>query len=154
AADFYRDRYPESASQIAVIENGYDEGAFVEATSRLSPEPLNRGALTFVHSGVVYPEWRNPEHLLTALRRLIGAGRIRPDALKLRFRAPVHDAFVRDLAARCGVASSIEVLPPIGYVDALAEMMRADGLFVLQSCDCNQQVPAKLYEYFRARRPV
>jgi hypothetical protein len=37
---------------------------------------------------------------------------------------------------------------------ALAEMLRASGLLVLQAANCNRQVPAKLYEYLRARRPV
>ena len=33
-------------------------------------------------------------------------------------------------------------------------MLAADGLLVLQAANCNDQVPAKLYEYLRARRPI
>ena len=33
-------------------------------------------------------------------------------------------------------------------------MIRADGLLVLQAGNCNEQIPAKLYEYMRARRPI
>ena len=33
-------------------------------------------------------------------------------------------------------------------------MLRADGLLVLQASNCNEQVPAKIYEYMRARRPI
>jgi hypothetical protein len=44
--------------------------------------------------------------------------------------------------------------PHIPYTAALAEMLSADGLLVLQAASCNDQVPAKIYEYFRARRPV
>jgi hypothetical protein len=33
-------------------------------------------------------------------------------------------------------------------------MLRADGLLILQAANCNEQIPAKLYEYFRARRPI
>jgi hypothetical protein len=33
-------------------------------------------------------------------------------------------------------------------------MLSADGLLVLQASNCNAQVPAKLYEYMRARRPI
>jgi hypothetical protein len=33
-------------------------------------------------------------------------------------------------------------------------MMRADGLLVLQAANCNDQIPAKLYEYLRCRRPI
>src|SRR5258706_7449860 len=33
-------------------------------------------------------------------------------------------------------------------------MLRADGLMVMQASNCNEQIPAKLYEYLRARRPI
>ena len=32
--------------------------------------------------------------------------------------------------------------------------MRADGLLVLQAGNCNEQIPAKVYEYLRCRRPL
>jgi len=48
----------------------------------------------------------------------------------------------------------VEVLPPLPYRDALAEMLAADGLLVLQAANCNEQIPAKLYEYLRAGRPI
>ncbi|MET0211279.1 MAG: glycosyltransferase, partial [Burkholderiaceae bacterium] len=43
---------------------------------------------------------------------------------------------------------------PLPYAEALAEMLQAEGLLLLQSNDCNDQIPAKAYEYLRARRPV
>jgi len=33
-------------------------------------------------------------------------------------------------------------------------MTRADGLLVLQAANCNEQIPAKLYEYLRSGRPI
>jgi len=60
-----------------------------------------------------------------------------------------------DELARCaGVREAIELSPPIPYREALAEMLRADGLLILQAANCNAQIPAKLYEYFRAGRPI
>ncbi|MEL7450150.1 MAG: glycosyltransferase, partial [Pseudomonadota bacterium] len=44
--------------------------------------------------------------------------------------------------------------PGIPYEAALAEMLTADGLLLFQASNCNHQIPAKLYEYLRARRPV
>jgi len=48
----------------------------------------------------------------------------------------------------------VQIEPPVGYQAALAEMCAADALLVLQSDDCNDQIPAKVYEYLRARKPV
>ena len=36
----------------------------------------------------------------------------------------------------------------------MAKALAADGLLLLQASNCNYQVPAKLYEYLRAKRPV
>jgi hypothetical protein len=42
----------------------------------------------------------------------------------------------------------------VGYREALAEMLRADALLLMQAGDCNEQIPAKAYEYLRAGRPI
>jgi glycosyltransferase involved in cell wall biosynthesis len=155
AARTYRERYPQWAQRVVVLENGYDEDSFAEAErSDPAPQPLHPGAITLLHSGIVYPEERDPSALFEALQRLAAQGRIDPQRLRLRFRAAVHDQLLHDLAARYGVSDFIECVPPVPYRDALLEMRRADGLMVLQSAGCNEQVPAKLYEYLRAGRPV
>jgi hypothetical protein len=33
-------------------------------------------------------------------------------------------------------------------------MLVADGLLIFQGSDCNRQIPAKIYEYIRARKPI
>jgi glycosyltransferase involved in cell wall biosynthesis len=152
AARMYRQRYPDvAAGRVAVIENGYDEESYAGLAA--SP-PLNPGRITLLHSGIVYPSERDPTQLFVAMRRLRGTGELRAETFSLRLRAPVHDAMIGKLAAEHGVADLIEVLPTIPYRDALEEMLRADGLLVLQAANCNEQIPAKLYEYLRARRPV
>jgi len=74
--------------------------------------------------------------------------------LKLRFRASGHEAFLRSLIQTHGLADSVELLPPVPYREALDEMVRADGLLLLQAANCNEQIPAKVYEYMRAGRPI
>jgi glycosyltransferase involved in cell wall biosynthesis len=152
AARMYRERYPDvPAGRVTVIENGYDEESY--AGLGASP-PLNPGKVTLLHSGIVYPSERDPTQLFAALRRLRDAGVLNADSFSLRLRAPEHDAMLRTLAAEHGTADLIEILPPIAYRDALEEMLRADGLLLLQAANCNEQIPAKLYEYLRAGRPV
>ena len=155
AARSYSERYPDAAERIRIIENGFDEESF-SANEKFSAqrEALIPGAITLLHSGIVYPSERDPTHLFQALRQLDEARTIRPRDVRIRFRAAVHDKHLLELAERYGVASYIEVLPSIPYVDALEEMMRADGLLVLQASNCNAQIPAKTYEYLRAGRPI
>lgn len=156
AAKLYRERYPEVAPERAVlIENGYDEESFagLEA-SAAAKGPLNPGRITLLHSGVVYPSERNPTQLFRAISALRDSGQISATRFVLRLRAAAHEEWLRSLAAECGVTELIELAPPLPYREALEEMLRADGLVVLQADNCNAQIPAKLYEYLRCRRPI
>ena len=154
AAAEYRVRYPSADGRIQVLENGYDEDAFVDAEAMAAQGPLNPGAQTLLHSGVIYPSERDPSKLIAALGQLHRAAVITPKRLKIRFRASSADDLLRQLGAQEGVLDYLELLPPIGYRAALSEMMRADGLLLLQAANCNSQVPAKLYEYLRSGRPI
>lgn len=148
----YRERYGSTSARIELLENGYDEASFVGA--RGVGGPLNPGAITLLHSGIVYPSERDPTQLFAAVARLRELGYLPPGVLKLRFRAAVHDQLLRELASRHGVQDCLETLPPVGYAEALSEMLRADALLVLQASNCNEQIPAKIYEYLRAGRPI
>ncbi len=155
AARLYRDRYRDAVARIEVLENGYDEESFVAAEQALgAKEALNPGTVTLLHSGIVYPSERDPAPLFEALGRLKRDGAIAPGTVKLRFRAAVHDELLGSLASQHEVQDLVEVLPAIPYRQALAEMLRADALLVMQGANCNEQIPAKIYEYLRANRPV
>ena len=156
AAAMYRERYPAvAARRIAVIENGYDEQTFAASAAQVGRDAgLVPGALTLLHSGVVYPSERDPTQLVEALASLKAQGRIAAANFRMRFRASENDALIARLAQVAGVSDLIELCPPVPYKEALAEMLRADALVVLQASNCNAQVPAKLYEYLRAQRPV
>lgn len=152
----YRRRYPQHAHRIDLLENAFDDAAFrqAETSHEADAGPLAPGRRTLLHSGIVYPSERDPSQLFEALAHL---QRTQPqvyEALQIRFRAPVHDRLLEDLARQHGVRQAVQILPALGYRDALAEMRRADGLLILQASNCNAQIPAKLYEYFRAQRPI
>jgi glycosyltransferase involved in cell wall biosynthesis len=156
AARMYRRRYADlPASRIAVIENGYDEEIF--ATLDGVPQddgPLVPGSFTLVHSGIVYPSERDPTYLFRALRRMLDDGGLKPRELRLRLRASAHEALLNELIERFRLSDVVELAPPISYRSALREMLRADGLVVLQASNCNDQIPAKVYEYLRSERPI
>ena len=155
AARVYRERYPACAGRVDVIENGFDEESFAGVEGRGAARPTAAaGPIVLLHSGIIYPEERDPTHLIEALKLLVDAGRLKPGQLLVRFRAPVHDALLRDLAAAAGVSAFVETCPPIPYQAALAEMLAADALLVIQASSCNEQIPAKIYEYLRAGRPI
>jgi len=153
AARSYRSKYPAlPPERICVIGNGYDEASFAGAVA--PPARPSKGPLVLLHSGLVYAVERDPRCLFEALGSLRQAGRIGPDSLRLVLRASGMEARLRRLASEHGVADMVAIEPSLPYREALGEMLAADGLLVLQAANCNDQVPAKLYEYLRARRPL
>jgi peptidoglycan/xylan/chitin deacetylase (PgdA/CDA1 family) len=152
AAATYGKRYPAAAHKCVVIENGYDEEAFVGVQPNRHGTPP--GTLLLLHSGLIYPQDRNPSTFFEAVRALIDDGVLDRSRLCIRFRAPHHDDEVKAFAAVYGLGDVVDVAPPIPYRQAIAEMMGADLLLVFQGSYFNAQIPAKIYEYLRAQRPV
>jgi hypothetical protein len=107
-----------------------------------------------VHSGIVYPSERDPRPFFAALSELCANGGIKRGELKVVLRATGSDDYLRGLIARHDIDGIVTLEPALPYRAALAEMLASDGLLLLQAAICNNQVPAKLYEYLRARRPI
>jgi peptidoglycan/xylan/chitin deacetylase (PgdA/CDA1 family)/glycosyltransferase involved in cell wall biosynthesis len=152
AADTYAQRYPTQAHKCQVIENGYDEEAFTGVQPNRFGTPPEK--LLMLHSGLIYPKDRNPSTFFAAVKALIETGQLDRNRLCIRFRAPHHETEVKEFAAAYGLADVVDVAPPIPYRQAIAEMMGADLLLVFQGSYFNAQIPAKIYEYLRAQRPV
>jgi hypothetical protein len=141
--------------RFCLIENGYDDEDFdaAEADAQAIVKPAG-APLTMLHSGIVYPLERDPKPLFAALAGLLRDGRLTPARFQLVLRAPVHTAFLQGLIDEYGIGALVTIAPPLPYRAALAEMLGADALLLLQAANCNDQVPAKLYEYLRANKPL
>ncbi|WP_229508132.1 hypothetical protein [Massilia sp. Dwa41.01b] len=119
----------------------------------MAPRP-RRARITLLHSGVLYDAGRNPESFLAALAALKSAGKVDAAGLRVILRAPGSVGGTQAKVDRHGVGDIVEVLPPVPYRDALNEMLAADGLLLFQGTPFNSQIPAKIYEYFRTRKPI
>jgi glycosyltransferase involved in cell wall biosynthesis len=152
----YAERYPDvPPSRWAVIENGYDEENFRDAESGFSPRSLGAaGQVTLVHSGILYPQERDPRPFFAALQSLKASGHVEASSLQVILRATGSDDFYRPMLESYGIADLVQLAPSISYKEALREMLCADGVLLFQASVCNHQIPAKLYEYFRSRRPI
>jgi hypothetical protein len=153
----YHKRFPDiPRERFRLIENAYDEENFTQAELELQRQPAapSGGPLTLVHSGVIYPSERDPVPLFQALAALQQQGLIDGARLRIVLRATGHDDYLAGLIREHGIEAMVQLAPHVPYRTALMEMLTADGLLILQATNCNHQVPAKLYEYLRARRPI
>lgn len=152
AAARYRGNYPDDAAKCCVVENGYDEDAFAGTTAlRLD---VGADTLLMLHSGIIYPRDRDPTAFFAAVARLLADGGLRRDKLRIRFRASDHDGLIKEIAVAHGIGDVVDIAPAIPYREAIGEMLGADVLLAFQGSRFNAQIPAKIYEYLRARKPV
>ena len=140
---------------VTVVYNGYAEEDFPPLAQRTDPgaQRTDPGRiLTIRYMGSIYRGFRDPSALFSAIALL-------PDRLRTRinveFFSDASDA-VLDAAAAHRVERAVTVKPRVPYRHALALQMDADVLLLLQSSDPRDEgnLPAKLFEYLYARRPI
>ena len=149
----YLQRYPElSAGKCLVISNGYDEEDF----SGL-PETRNHqqcAAVRMQHSGLIYPEERDPVPFFMALSRLKKEERISAQWFSVDLRACGHPERYQEIVAQLGIQDLVHFPSAIPYRQALQDSSQSDILLLLQGASCDHQIPAKTYEYLRLRKPI
>lgn len=154
ARALYAQRYPELAAgnRLHVIPNGFEDStlARMAAPAALSDQQ----PLCLVHSGLLYPEGRNPGPFFRALAALKTTGWINRDRLQVTLRASGSEQSYQEQIDELDVADIVTLAPPVAYQEALAEQGAAHGLLLFQGAEFNAQIPAKVFEYLRIGRPV
>lgn len=155
AIRMYRERYPDlPAKKCVSLPNGYDEEDFAASLAAPALPKAASEPLRLLHSGLVYPEERDPRPFFQALARLKQEGQISPTTLQVSFRAPGFESLYAPQIAELGIDDILHLLPRIPYPQALAEYVASDALLLMQAKNCDHQIPAKTYEYFRLGKPI
>jgi glycosyltransferase involved in cell wall biosynthesis len=152
-ADFLA-RYPTlDPDKIGVIYNGYDESDF----SHL-PVPPREPRFEILHAGLVERQYRDPAPLLEAVARLIGAGVMSREEVRVVFLGAwgfFESSAGRELVGRLGLGGVLEVSRRIPNRATLERLRRASCLLILQASDDTRSlIPAKAFECLRVERPI
>jgi glycosyltransferase involved in cell wall biosynthesis len=151
----YLKRYPNlSPERSFVIPNGYDEEDFRDLDFLLPQCNGNVRPLRLVHSGVIYPEERNPMLFFRALARLKKEGQVNDQTLRVDLRASGFEAQYSEALQQMEIDDIVHLEPSLPYRQSLQDALSADGLLLLQDETCNHQIPAKAYEYLRLQKPI
>jgi glycosyltransferase involved in cell wall biosynthesis len=146
--------YPQYQHKYHVIWNGFDpEEPFPAPTGR------RNSRRTILHAGNIYGH-RHPQHLLASLERLIGNGRLDPQSITVDLLGPVQeppevtplDSFKRLKELGCLTYNRKNV----PRAESLQHMADTDYLLIMDINELNigHSVPAKLFDYIRARKPI
>ena len=140
-----------------VVENGYDERLFNEVEQKLrnSTDLIhNKKTLKILHSGTLYPDHRDPIPLFQAICELKEEWNANGVDVKFIFRASGYDSEYEDFIRNKNIGDLVEFRPAIPYRESIEEILTSDALLLVQGKSCRLQVPAKLYEYLRAGKPL
>lgn len=152
---WYRDRYEKAmADKFILVENGYNEDDF----NSYSPDSRSsEGTVTLIHAGAIYPVERNPLPLFKGIRLLKERGGLNGINLDVRFYGSGVADMVKgfeNVVNTFGIREYVRFLPKITHDHMIREISKADILLLMQSASCDYQIPAKVYEYFRAMKPI
>ncbi len=155
AAWMYAERYPGRPDwKWQVIENGYDEPSFAAAERLAETRQGSHSGCKLVHSGLLYPMERDPSAFFLALRELNEEGLAVRCGLQIVLRASGYEEHYQKRLQELGLEGIVHLEPALPYTEALAEMIVSDGLLLFQGPGCNEQIPAKVYEYLRTGKPI
>lgn len=150
-----RDAYPPFRSKVVTLPNGYDRETFDGLTGS-TPARAPGSPSRLVHAGAIY-HGRDPRPVLDALKALsIDTPDVDRLHLEANFLGPPPESgldLVGEAHAR-GIDGLVTVAGQVPYARALQEMVAADILLLMDSPGRTVGVPAKLYEYIGAGRPV
>ncbi len=151
--DAWKGKYPEYASKMHVLWNGYDP----EENIPVRPvEARARRLLTY--TGTIYGR-RHPHLLLESIERLTGSGRLDPASLCIRVFGPIsEDPAVRPLASfeRLRALGCLETPGVVPHREALERLAESDYLLLLDTNEMNSGygAPGKMFHYLRAGRSI
>jgi len=156
--EMYQKRYQNlPKNKWEVIENGYNEENFINVEKKLnikSNNVIHKQPIVLLHSGILYTSERDPTSFFLALKELKDENFINKSNLKIILRGTRNEKYCNELIKKLEIEDIVFVEPVIPYEQAIREMLCSSGLLIFQADNCNHQIPAKIYEYLRAKRPI
>jgi glycosyltransferase involved in cell wall biosynthesis len=150
----WKARFPQHASKMHLIWNGYDPDEPMAAAPLPSSGPRILG-----HFGCIYGN-RHLGQVLESLRRLIGRGLVDPDTVRVLQQGTIEGVFatpvfhpLREELRQLGCLEERDFLAP--RAEAI-ELQKTVHYLVLPDTpgEKSVQLPAKVFEYVRIGRPI
>jgi glycosyltransferase involved in cell wall biosynthesis len=151
-AEMLRSEYPQHASKLAVIHNGYDPEDMELGVPPTDVPDSDRDVLKLGYFGMIY-QGRDRylrEYLVGARQWLNGS-----DGAAMRFFARgASSDLITQLANETGMAAELDNGGLVGHREALGLMAAMDVLLMIGSDQHRHALPGKLFEYIGARKPI
>ena len=146
----YKNRYIKHADKMKSIYNGFDKDHISHASDSLLDKKLS-----FFYAGSFYNGLRSPEPLLKVLDKAFQNGILSKDEVIIRIAGNIDEEMKADIA-QYECSDCIDYLGFISREQALHYMCSSTFLWLIVANIKShyQTVPAKIFEYIGARRPI
>jgi glycosyltransferase involved in cell wall biosynthesis len=144
--------YPEKRSgDVITIPNGYDPTDFDVEENRIPDD----GRFTIVYTGSFYAKWLSPDQFMAALSDVITTDRLPRGELRVLFIGNITKSLANQVR-QMGLQDVIDITGYLSHRQSVVHLVSADLLLMISPYGTGgeQIVPAKLYEYLAARKPV
>ncbi|ALO36441.1 hypothetical protein CMT41_18095 [Colwellia sp. MT41] len=149
----YKQCFPELHNKkTACFKNGFIIDAHTLARSQL-PKTRNK-KFTLLHSGSLYVIGRNPLPLLEAIQLLKSDGTITNQSFELIFRGCSPWSTLTQTINQMGLESLITFKESIDYIESIGEIYQCDLAIIIQEEIFNNQIPSKLYDIIKTKKPI
>jgi glycosyltransferase involved in cell wall biosynthesis len=139
ATRLYQGHYTTQTEKFFALHNGFDRGLFLPVG-----DPQKSEAFRIVHFGNFI--WRrNIKQLIEVLQRF--------PQVKVIVYGVFHTEDLA-LAEKLGVRSQLEERPQVPYVNSMQVLQEAEVLLLVQPGETKVQIPAKMFDYLCAGRPI
>jgi len=144
-AEFYG---PATAKKFVVIPNGFDPEDFAGAPVFSK----KRDKLVITHTGSLYRK-RDPGRFFEALGKLLAAGKIKAEEIKLRFVGGIAPELYQSFQYAEALQRVLQIIPPVSHREALQFQAASDVLLILQP-GTSVSIPGKIFEYIAMRKKI
>lgn len=146
----YKELYPENSvnSKFTFVRNAYN-------ASLLDLEKVvvkNSAPFVFGYFGS-FREFVSPKSLLAGFRQFIDEVKLTSNEVRLELMGRANDDF-HYYAHQYGLTDLITIKPQVSYKDSLKVLRQWQTLLLVVDPTYKLMVPAKLYDYLYARRPI
>jgi glycosyltransferase involved in cell wall biosynthesis len=136
------------SKRISTITNGYD------------PDLMSNGnhlseKFTITYTGKIYRGYQDPEPLFKSLHDLVAEGTINPREVSVNFYGRNLNFLCKEIE-KYNLENIIHIKGLIPREEVIQEQRTSQILLLLSWNDPNEKgvIPAKIFEYFTAKRPV
>lgn len=154
--EVYEANRPDSARRMITITNGYDANDFQLASQSPACPHEDRGdlfSLVFVGS---YYGFHSPDYFLKGLHRLLVDKPEVANLLRVSFVGELETTSSRRLIRELGLSELVQIIDRVPHLEAIRWLKNADALLLTLPpvVMAHWWIPAKLFEYLAAEKPI